>query len=103
VWKKSKDLTIEIYKITKNFPKEEVYGLTSQMRRASISISSSIAESYHRFHKKEKCQFLSIAFGSGSELESQVEVAKALFPNHDYLKAENLLLEAMKILNKFLK
>lgn len=102
VWKKSKDLAIEIYKITENFPKEEVYGLTSQMRRASISISSNIAESYHRFHKKEKRQFLSIAFGSGSELESQIEVSKALFPSHDYSKAESLLSEVMKILNKFL-
>ena len=72
------------------------------MRRAVISISSNIAESYHRFHKKEKQQFLSIAFGSGSELESQIEIAKVLFPNLDYSEAENLLSETMRILNNFL-
>ena len=73
------------------------------MRRAVISISSNIAESYHRFHHKEKRQFLMIAFGSGSELESQIEIAKALFPNLNYKQAEELLLEVMKILNNFLR
>ncbi|MFA4880975.1 MAG: four helix bundle protein, partial [Candidatus Doudnabacteria bacterium] len=102
VWQKSKDLAVEIYKLTGEFPKSELYGLTSQMRRAVISISSNIAESYHRFHKKEKQQFLSIAFGSGSELESQIEIAKVLFPNLDYSEAENLLSETMRILNNFL-
>jgi four helix bundle protein len=72
------------------------------MRRAVISISSNIAESYHRFHKKEKQQFLAIAFGSGSELESQIEIAKILFPDLDYSEVEKLLLEVMKILNNFL-
>jgi len=103
VWQKSRDLAVLIYKLTENFPKSELYGLTSQMRRAVISISSNIAESYHRFHYKEKRQFLSISFGSGSELESQIEIAKVLFPNLDYKKTEELLLEVMKILNKFLK
>lgn len=103
VWQKSKDLAVEIYKLTEEFPKNELYGLTSQMRRAAISISSNIAESYHRFHRKEKQQFLAIAFGSGSELESQVEVAKVLFPKLNYRKVEELLLEVMKILNNFLQ
>src|SRR3989338_6747687 len=97
VWQKSKDLAVEIYKLTGEFPKSELYGLTSQMRRAVISISSNIAESYHRFHHKEKQQFLSIAFGSGAELESQIEIAKVLFLSLDYKKTENLLLEVMKI------
>lgn len=73
------------------------------MRRAAISISSNIAESYHRFHQKEKNQFLAIAFGSGSELESQVEVSKVLFPQHDYQKAIQLITEVMKMLNKLLQ
>lgn len=103
VWQKSRDLAILIYKLTEQFPKAEIYGLTSQMRRAAISIPSNIAESYHRFHQKEKQQFLAIAFGSGSELESQIEIAKILFPRLDYFKAENLLSEVMKILNNFLK
>ena len=103
VWQKSRDLAVVIYKLTEQFPKSELYGLTSQMRRAVISISSNIAESYHRFHKKEKQQFLAIAFGSGSELESQIEIAKILFPGTNYKEAEELLIEVMKILNNFLK
>lgn len=103
VWQKSRDLAIAVYKLTEQFPKSELYGLTSQIRRAAISISSNIAESYHRFHKKEKHQFLAIAFGSGSELESQIEIAKILFPNLDYKMVEELLSEVMKILNNFLR
>lgn len=102
VWQKSRDLAVEVYKLTEKFPKSELYGLTNQMRRAIISISSNIAESYHRFHAKEKRHFLMIAFGSGSELESQIEIAKVLFPGLDYKKSEDLLLEVMKILNNFL-
>jgi four helix bundle protein len=103
VWQKSRDLAVAIYKLTDKFPKSELYGLTSQMRRAVISISSNIAESYHRFHRKEKQQLLAVAFGSGAELESQIEIAKVLFPNLNYHEVGNLLLEAMKILNNFLK
>lgn len=103
VWQKSRDLAVAVYTLTEQFPKSELYGLMSQMRRAVISISSNIAESYHRFHPKEKRQFLAIAFGSGSELESQIEVAKVLFPKLDYQKSEALLLEVMRILNNFLK
>ncbi len=102
VWQKSRDLAVKVYKITGNFPKSELYGLTSQMRRAVISISSNIAESYHRFHNKEKQQFLAVAFGSGSELESQVEIAKALYPLVDFENVEKDVLEVMKILNNFL-
>jgi len=103
VWQKARDLAIAVYKLTEQFPNSELYGLTSQMRRSAISISSNIAESYHRFHRKEKQQFLSIAFGSGSELESQLEIAKALYPKLDYNRVEEFLLETMKILNNFLK
>ncbi len=102
VWQKARDLTVLVYKITDVFPKSELYGLTNQMRRAAISISSNIAESYHRFHAKEKNQFLAIAFGSGSELESQFEIAKILFPSFDYSQGELLLSEVMKLLNTFL-
>jgi len=102
VWQKAKDLSIEIYKLTESFPKPEMYGLTSQMRRASISTSSNIAESYNRFHVKEKKQFLSVAYGSGSELESQIEISKTLFPNLDYSKIEKCLNEVMRLLNKII-
>ncbi|MEK7612075.1 MAG: four helix bundle protein [Patescibacteria group bacterium] len=103
VWQKAKDIAVEVYSLTQDFPQSELYGLTSQMRRAAISISSNIAESYHRFHEKEKRQFLAIAFGSGAELESQIEVAKVLFPQQNYAKAEELLSEVMRILNNFLR
>jgi four helix bundle protein len=103
VWQKSRDLAVETYILTGHFPQSELYGLTSQMRRAAISISSNIAESYHRFHAKEKKQFLAIAFASGAELESQIEISKILFPKIDYARAEILLSEAMRILNTFLK
>lgn len=102
VWQKARDLAIAVYKLTEKFPRSELYGLTNQMRRAAISISSNIAESYHRFHAKEKHQFLSIAYGSGSELESQIEIAKALFRDLNFREAEQLLNETMRILNKFL-
>lgn len=102
VWQKSKDLTITIYKLTEKFPNSEIYGLTSQMRRAAISISSNIAESYHRFHPKEKNQFIAIAFGSGSELESQIEIAKNLYKDLNYKESELLVQEVMRILNNFL-
>jgi len=102
VWQRARDLAVAIYKLTNQFPRSELYGLTSQMRRAVISISSNIAESYHRFHRKEKQQFLTVAFGSGSELESQLEIAKILFPKLNYQESEKLLSEVMKILNNFL-
>jgi len=92
VWQKARDLAVEIYRLTEGFPKSELFGLTSQMRRAAISISSNIAESYGRFHRKDKDHFLVIAFGSGSELESQLEIAKILFPGLVYRKPEDLRL-----------
>ncbi|GIW66536.1 MAG: four helix bundle protein [Candidatus Parcubacteria bacterium] len=103
VWQKSKDLAVLVYKLTEKFPKSELFGLTNQMRRSAISISSNIAESYHRFHNKEKKQFLAIAFSSGAELESQLEIAKNLFPKLDFSEVEILLDEVMKILNNFLR
>ena len=102
VWQKSRDLAVAVYRLTDQFPRSEMYGLTSQMRRAAVSISSNIAESYHRFHQKEKQQLLAVAFGSGSELESQLEIAKVLFPTLDYRESEGLVVEIMKILNNFL-
>jgi len=102
VWQKARDVAVKIYKVTDQFPKSEIYGLVSQMRRCAISISSNIAESYHRYHPKDKQRFLSIAFGSGSELESQIEVAKILYPKADFSEVEKDILETMKILNKFL-
>ncbi len=102
VWQKAPDLAMILYRLTEDYPKSELYGLTSQMRRAVVSVSSNIAESYHRFHRKEKNQFLAIAFGSGSELESRIEIAKILYPEEEYVKVEAALCEVIKMLNKML-
>lgn len=71
VWQKSFQLVKEIYELSKDFPKEEAYGLTQQMRRCVVSIPSNIAEGYGRQYGKEYKQFLSMAYGSLCELETQ--------------------------------
>jgi len=78
VWKKSIELVASIYKITSSFPKEELYGLTSQIRRAAVSLPSNIAEGAARNHVNEFRQFLYIALASGAELETQLIIAKML-------------------------
>jgi four helix bundle protein len=70
VWKEPTNLAVQIYQVTKNFPKEEIRGITSQMRRASISISSNIAEGSGRKSKKDFKQFVHMASGSLNEVES---------------------------------
>jgi four helix bundle protein len=72
------NLVIHVYRFTKTFPKEETYGLVSQMRRAAVSIPSNIAEGKGRFSRKELTQFLLNARGSLLELETQIEIARAL-------------------------
>ncbi|MBO6087431.1 four helix bundle protein [bacterium] len=76
VWNRSMELVTNIYLITKDFPKEELYGLVSQMRRCAVSIPSNIAEGCSRFSDKETLKFLNIALGSISELETQVIISK---------------------------
>jgi four helix bundle protein len=78
VWKKAIEFVAEIYKITRNFPKDEIYGLTSQIRRAAVSIPSNIAEGAARNSTKEFIQFLYIALGSASETETQLIIAKEI-------------------------
>ena len=96
IWKRSIKLVEDIYRLTKSFPKEELYGLTSQMRRAAVSIPSNIAEGFTRFHNKEYKQFLYIALGSCSELSTQIIIASRLkyFDNN---KIEQLLNEIDEI------
>jgi len=78
VWKKAVDLVQQIYDLTKTFPKNEDYSLTSQMRRAAISVPSNISEGAARQTKKEFINFLHMAQGSLSELDTQIEIAKRL-------------------------
>ena len=75
VWQKSRVLAKEIYEITSTFPKEELFGMTSQMRRCSISIPSNLAEGSSRRTNKDKARFTEIAFGSGLELLNQLIIA----------------------------
>ena len=78
IWKKGIELVKEIYVITENFPKQELYGLVSQVRRSAVSIPSNIAEGFRRFHNKEYKQFLYVSLGSCAELETQITIAKEL-------------------------
>ena len=96
------DLVVAMYALSDEFPKTEMYGLTSQMRRAAVSIPSNIAEGRRRGSKKDYRQFLIIAYASGAELETQIEIVKRLpfGKNLDYTKVDNLLNEVMRMLNK---
>jgi four helix bundle protein len=86
VWKESMTLAEEVYKLTEGFPKEEIFGLTSQMRRAATSIPSNIAEGAARNSDKEFIQFLHVSLGSLAELETQLLLSRKL----GFLKNEQL-------------
>ena len=105
IWQKAVDLATLIYAVTENFPKSEIYSITSQMRRSAVSISSNIAEGFKRFHKKEKAQFYNIAYGSVAELESQLEIVRQLkfLSNEDYNKISNLTTEISKMIESLIK
>jgi four helix bundle protein len=76
IWRKSVDLAVKIYQVTKGFPKEEQYGLTSQMRRSAVSIPSNIAEGAGRNSKKDFANFLAISNGSSCEVDTQLIIAR---------------------------
>lgn len=101
VWQKATALALAVYKATEHFPKSELWGLTSQMRRASVSIASNIAEGKLRGGNKEWRHFLCIAFGSGGELETQLHIAKelGLVKDSSHKIVSGLLDEVMRMLN----
>lgn len=104
VWQKSIELVLAVYQLTEKFPREEIYGLTSQIRRSAVSIPSNIAEGKLRGSPKEWRQFLFIAFGSGGELETQLTIAKRISKTQelDYSIIDTLLNEVMKMLNSLI-
>ena len=101
VWQKAMELVVCIYRYTKKFPTDERHGLTSQMRRAAVSIPSNIAEGSRR-KGKGTGHFLIISFGSASELETQLEISKRLEygTEVDREACEVLLSEVLRMLNK---
>jgi len=104
VWQKSMNLVVDIYTLTKNFPRSEEYGLVSQIRRCAVSIPSNIAEGSKRSSRKDYKQFLHIAYGSGAELETQLELSKRLsFGNKEhYNRVDGTLDEIMRMLHKMI-
>lgn len=105
VWQKSHALTLAVYKVTKAFPKEEIYGLTSQIRRASVSIAANIAEGCGRSGEIEFARFLRIASGSASELEYHLLLCRdiGLLKSADYDDIVGEVIEVKKMLTTFIK
>ena len=105
VWEKSHKLALDIYRTTKDFPKSELYNLTSQIRRAAASIPSNIAEGSGRGSDADLRRMLQIAFGSASELEYQLLLAHELeFINNDsYQKLDNQITEIKRMLSSLMK
>ncbi|MBP7205913.1 MAG: four helix bundle protein [Candidatus Cloacimonetes bacterium] len=99
LYKVSLDFVVSVYRITESFPKHELFGICSQLRRCAVSIPSNIAEGSGRNNRKEYIQFLFIANGSLSELETQLEIAHRL----GYLQDIEDLLEKVKYIRKMLK
>jgi four helix bundle protein len=105
VWEKSHELTLEVYQVTKSFPKEELFGLTSQIRRSCSSIPANIAEGCGRKGDAEFARFLQIAFGSANELEYHLLLSAdlKLINANDYRNLENKLIEVKKMLASFIQ
>ena len=98
-------LVKRVYEVTRAFPHEEMSGLTSQMRRAAVSIPSNIAEGYGRIYDKERINFLSIALGSASELETQLMISEDLgfTANGDNAELSSLNNEVIRMLTSLIK
>jgi four helix bundle protein len=105
VWEKAHKLTLDIYEVTSSFPKEEIYGLTSQIRRASVSIPANIAEGCGRDSDGELLRYLKIAMGSSRELEYELLLANELgyIPDNEFEFMQGNLVELRKMLNGFIQ
>lgn len=101
VWQKSKNLTVQLYKVTENFPDEEKYGLISQMRRAAISIASNIAEGSSRTGNRDQARFYVQAYSSAIELLNQLIISHELnfLQNDQYMKLREEIETITRMLN----
>lgn len=104
-WQLGMDIAVDVYKVTGNFPVEEKFGLTSQMRKCGVSIPSNIAEGAARKSKKEFVNFLYISLGSLSELDTQLELAKRLeiVDNKTWEELDDKLIEEDKVLSGLIR
>jgi four helix bundle protein len=100
VWKKAYELCLAFYRCSASFPRDEIYGLTAQMRRAAVSVISNIAEGYGRRSRKEYVQMLNVAYGSLNEFEAQLMLAHDLryMPDADFQQLQDLLGQAERML-----
>lgn len=105
VWKKAISFTTEIYKLTENFPSAEKFGLTKQIQRAAVSVSSNIAEGSSRASEKDFAHFLEISLGSSFEVETQLLISKNLhyISEEKYIEIMNELAILQKQLNIFIQ
>src|SRR3989338_3207901 len=104
-WKTGHSLVVDIYELTKKFPKEELFGLTNQIRRAAVSITSNIAEGFSRQSLKEKAQFYSMSLGSLTELQNQLLVSKDIgyFTAEEYEEIIHQSVIVHKLINGLIK
>ena len=98
VWQKSVELSVLIFALTKQIPKEELYGITSQMRRSAVSIPSNIAEGQRRNNTREYYQFCGVALGSAAELETQIIIINKVYPTINCDQVMRLCIEIQKML-----
>ena len=105
VWVLGKEIVKDIYRVTGSFPKEEIFGLTNQMRRAAVSITSNIAEGFSRPSYKDKAHFYSISLGSTTELQDQLLIAKdaGFLSEKNFSVAEAQSVSVHKLLNGLIK
>ncbi len=104
-WREAYQLAMIIYKVTKAFPKEELFGIIMQIRRAAISVASNIAEGFSRNSIKEKIQFYYTALGSLTELRNQLDLSKGIgyLPENNYPDLENQALRCDKLIHGLIK
>jgi four helix bundle protein len=104
VWKKAHDLTLELYRVSQRFPKEEIYGITGQLRRAAVSIGANVAEGCGRRTRGELARFVRIALGSASELDYHLLLSHDLgfMAADEFTHASSALTEVRKMLTSFL-